>query len=77
MNLLNALKQGETGLLSQLKAVRQAIKALESGTKGSIPPDHVRTENPVVRKRMSAATRARISKKAKERWAKIRARRAK
>jgi hypothetical protein len=68
------LLQAERVMLEhRLKAVSQAITAL-TGTKGgwsSSGNKNKPTAKPVAKRRMSAAARAKISKAAKERWAKI------
>jgi hypothetical protein len=77
MDILVALKQEEVKLQRQLKGIQGAILALN----GSHPPAsraQLVNHNGVSRKRtMSAAVRAKISKTSKERWAKIRAEKAK
>jgi hypothetical protein len=71
MDIIAALKQEESKLRRQLGAVLGAIAALNGGGKTSsamrskTSPNHTR--------RMSAAVRAKISRTAKARWAKIRA----
>ena len=72
MDIIGALKQEESKLHRQLNAVQGAIAALKGQTKAPASPrtnlninNHKRT--------MSAAVRARISRTAKARWAKIRA----
>ena len=71
MNIIGALKQEESKLRRQLGGVLGAIAALNGGRKTSsamrskTSPNHKRT--------MSAAVRAKISRTAKARWAKIRA----
>jgi hypothetical protein len=62
MDIIGALKQEESKLHRQLNAVQGAIAALKGETEAT-----ART--------MSAAVRARISRTAKARWAKIRAER--
>jgi hypothetical protein len=67
MDILAALKQEESKLQQQLSAVQRAIAAL-SGAKSTA------LRNRSGRKRvMSAAAKAKMSKAAKERWAKIKA----
>jgi hypothetical protein len=78
MNIIGVLKQEESKLQLQLKAVQGAIVALNGGGKATALPRHTSSVNGAVPKRsMSAAVRARISRAAKARWAKIRAEKAK
>jgi len=78
MEIIEALKQEEAKLKKQLSAIRGAISALNGGTKIAVSPGHTSSPNGVRGKRtMSAAVRARISKTAKARWAKIRAEKSK
>jgi hypothetical protein len=78
MNIMLALKQEEAKLHKQLVAVQGAIAALNGGRKTVSSPRRASTPNGTHAKRtMSAAVRAKLSRKAKERWAKIRAERAK
>jgi len=78
MNIVEALKQEESKLQRQLMAVQGAIAALNSGGKAATLPGHTNSPNGAGGKRtMSAAVRARISRSAKARWAKIRAEKAK
>ena len=77
MNIVEALHSEEAKLQRQLAAVKSAIAALNGGTTAVVTPGHVSSPNGAIRKRtMSAAVRARISQKAKARWAKIRAEKA-
>jgi hypothetical protein len=73
MNIVEALHGEEAKLQRQLAAVKSAIAALNGGsTAASLGP--ATSSNGASGKRtMSAAVRARISQKAKARWAKIRA----
>jgi hypothetical protein len=74
MDIIGALKQEESKLHRQLHAVQGAIAALKGEPKAAATPKTNLTTNN--RKRtMSAAVRARISRTAKARWAKIRAER--
>jgi hypothetical protein len=77
MNIVEALHGEEANLQRQLAAVKSAIAALNGGsTAASLGP--ATSSNGASGKRtMSAAVRARISQKAKARWAKIRAEKAK
>lgn len=78
MNIIEALRQEESKLQRQLTAVQGAITALNGGAKTAGSPIRTSTPNGASGKRtMSAAVRARISRKAKARWAKIRAEKAK
>jgi hypothetical protein len=77
MDILAALRQEEVKLQRQLKGIQGAILALNGS---HLPPSRAQlvNHNGVSRKRtMSAAVRAKISKASKERWAKIRAEKAK
>jgi hypothetical protein len=70
MDILVALKQEETKLQGQLKAIQGAIIAMNGS--------HATSTGELVarggrRRTMSAAARARISKATKARWAKFRA----
>jgi hypothetical protein len=78
MDIIKVLRQEETKLQKQLSAVQQAIGALNGGTKRVASPGYTSGENGSHRKQtVSAAARAKMSKKAKERWARIRAEKAK
>jgi hypothetical protein len=78
MNIVEALHTEEGKLQRQLAAVRGAIAALNGGSTTTMSPGYVGSPNGMSPKRtMSAAVRARISRKAKARWAKIRAEKAK
>jgi hypothetical protein len=74
MDIIGALKEEESKLHRQLNAVQGAIAALKGEPKATATPKtRLNIKN---RKRtMSAAVRARISRTAKARWAKIRAER--
>jgi hypothetical protein len=77
MDIIEALRQEESKLRQQLMAVQGAIAALNGG-KTVASRRNVSSPNGTQRKRaMSAAVRARISRSAKARWAKIRAEKAK
>jgi hypothetical protein len=74
MDIIAALKQEESKLRRQLNVVQGAIAALNSDGKTSSAPRTNTGSNPTSgRRTMSAAVRARISRTAKARWAKIRA----
>ena len=74
MDIIGALKQEESKLQRQLTAVRGAIVALNGGSRPLVSPGPTSSSNGSSGKRtMSAAVRARISRTAKARWAKIRA----
>ena len=78
MNIVEALHSEESKLERQLAAVKSAITALNGSSTTAVSAGHVSSLNEASGKRtMSAAVRARISKKAKARWAKIRAEKAK
>jgi hypothetical protein len=74
MDILAALKQEEAKLQKQLTGIQGAIKAL-NGRASSIQP----TTKVVgrVKRVLSAAARAKISKATKARWAKFRAEKSK
>lgn len=72
MDIVQALKQEEAKLHRQLSSVQGAIAALNGSTKHA--SSHTSSNKVATPKRtMSAAVRARISQKAKARWAKIKA----
>jgi hypothetical protein len=74
MNIVQALHGEEVKLHRQLSAIQGAIAALNGGAKSVVSAG--RTSSPAStngKRTMSAAVRARISRKAKARWAKIRA----
>jgi len=73
MDIVEALKQEESKLHRQLNAVQGAIAALNSHAT-SINKSNLNGTNG--KRTMSAAVRARISRTAKARWAKIRAQKA-
>jgi hypothetical protein len=75
MDIIAALKEEESKLHRQLNAVQGAIAALKGGTnKASVTSRQRLNLNGTNGKRtMSAAVRAKISRTAKARWAKIRA----
>ena len=74
MHIIAALQQEETKLQRQLTAVQGAIAALNGGAKTVVPSGHASSSNGTSAKRtMSAAVRARISRTARARWARIKA----
>ena len=77
MNILAALKREEAKLQKQADKVRQQLDALRGAMK--ILSGKGDSAKPTGRKKrvMSAATKAKIGKATKERWAKIRAGKAK
>lgn len=78
MDIVQALKHEEQKLQKQLAAVEGAIAALNGGAKTVLSPRHDGSPNGAhVKRTMSAAVRAKLSRKAKERWAKIRAEKSK
>ena len=78
MDIIGALRQEESKLQRQLTAVQGAIAALNGSTKTVASRHQVSSPNGVRGKRtMSAAVRARISRSAKARWARIKAQKAK
>jgi len=78
MDIITVLRQEESKLQKQLTAVQGAIAALNGAAKTMASPRHASGPNGIGGKRtMSAAGRARISRAAKARWAKFRAKKAK
>ena len=78
MDIVEALKREEVKLQRQLAGVQGAITALNG--RGTTAVSAGRTSGSTVtssKRTMSAAVRARISRKAKARWAKIRVEKAK
>jgi hypothetical protein len=74
MDIVQALKQEEAKLHRQLTSIQGAIAALNGSSTKGVSSSHSRTAKAAAPKRtMSAAVRARISQKAKARWAKIKA----
>lgn len=71
MNILEALHSEEGKLHRQLSAIRGAIAALNGSAKPAVQIYSQKHTNG--RRQMSAATRAKISRRAKARWARIRA----
>jgi hypothetical protein len=70
MEILAALKQEEAKLQHQLTGIRSAIAAL-GGSFSSVTARRAKGARP--KRVVSPALRAHLSRKAKERWAKIRA----
>ena len=78
MDIIGALRQEESKLQRQLTAVRGAIAALNGSGKMALSLAHTSAPNVKSNKKtMSAAVRAKLSRLAKARWAKIRAEKAK
>jgi hypothetical protein len=78
MNILAALRQAEAKLKKQADTVRQQLDAVRAAVK--ILGREVSSSGKRIGKKkrvMSAATKAKISKATKERWAKLRAAKAK
>jgi hypothetical protein len=75
MDIIAALKEEESKLHRQLNAVQGAIAALNGAPKAlaTSRQKKVNLNRPSGKRTMSAAVRARISRTAKARWAKIRA----
>jgi hypothetical protein len=77
MDIIEALKQEESKLQQQLAAVQGAIAALNGGAKSSVSLGHASSPRGTKAKStLSAAARAKMSRSAKARWAKIRAEKA-
>ncbi len=74
MDILAALKQEEARLDKQLTGIRAAIAALNGRHSGE---SGVRKNRDGGKRTLSAAARAKISRAAKQRWAKFRAQKAK
>jgi len=79
MDIIDALKQEESKLRRHLSAVQGAIAELNGGGRGiAVSPVYKSSSNGASAKRtLSAAGRARISRAAKARWAKIKTEKAK
>ena len=78
MNIIGALKQEESKLQRQLKAVQVAIAALNGSGEAAVSSARTSSSNvPSAKRTMPAAVKARISRAAKARWAKIKAEKAK
>jgi hypothetical protein len=73
MDIVAALKQEEAKLQKQLTGVRGAILALGGARSVVSSGQGDRRRRAVAKRVMSAALRARLSKMAKERWARIKA----
>jgi len=76
MDIIGALRQEESKLRRQLTAVQGAIAALNGG-KTVASRRNVSPNGTDGKRTMSAAVRAKISRTAKARWAKIKAEKAK
>jgi len=72
MEILAALRQEEAKLQHQLTGIRSAIAALGNSYSGA-EPTSIAKRGGRAKRVVSAALRAHLSRKAKERWAKIRA----
>lgn len=80
MDILAVLKQEEVKLQKQLTGIRGAIAAFTGSpmsASGSGSGIKGKTTSAGVKRVVSAALRAKLSQKAKERWARIRAEKAK
>ena len=78
MDIIGALRLEESKLQQQLTSVQGAIAALNGSTETVTSRHQVSSPNAVGSKRtMSAVVRARISRSAKARWARIKAEKAK
>jgi hypothetical protein len=73
MDILIALKQEEAKLQKQLTGVRGAIVALGGASTAARSGQGHHVKKTGAKRVVSAALRARLSKMAKERWAKIKA----
>ena len=74
MDIIGALKQEASKLEQQLTAVQGAIAALNGGANTVVSPGRTGSGKSTKRKRtMSVAARAKMSRAAKLRWAKIKA----
>jgi hypothetical protein len=73
MDILAALKQEEAKLQKQLTGVRGAIVALGGARTAVSSSPGKRAKRTGAKRVVSAALRARLSKMAKERWARIKA----
>jgi hypothetical protein len=74
VKILEALHKEEANLSRQLGAIRNAIAALNSHSQPATSSSRGRSpKRTIFRRTMSAAVRAKISRKAKAGWAKIRA----
>jgi len=73
MDILAALKQEEAKLQKQLTGVRGAIVALGGARTVATSRSGNRAKKKGAKRVMSAALRAKLSRMAKERWAKIKA----
>jgi len=73
MNIVEALHREEAKLHRQLSAIQGAMAALNGSGKLVVSAGRISSPSTNGKRTMSAAVRARISRKAKARWAKIRA----
>jgi beta-phosphoglucomutase-like phosphatase (HAD superfamily) len=74
MDIIGALKQEASRLEQQLTAVQGAIAALNGTAKTAVSLGHASSQRGTkTRRTLSAAGRARMSRAAKARWAKIKA----
>jgi hypothetical protein len=77
MHIVEALRSEEAKLNRQLTAIQGAIAALNGGKTAAAPDRTGSATNTSVKRTMSAAVKAKIARSARERWAKIRAEKAK
>jgi len=73
MDIVQALKQEEAKLHRQLTSIQGALAVLNGGSTRGVSSSAGSPKTIAPKRTMSAAVRARISQKAKARWAKIRA----
>jgi hypothetical protein len=74
MDIIGALKQEEAKLEQRLTAVQGAIAALNGSANTLVSPGRIGSGKSTERKKtMSASARAKMSRAAKLRWAKIKA----
>jgi hypothetical protein len=72
MNIVEALHEEEAKLQTQLTAIQGAIAVLNGAAKTAVARSDQQSKR-TVKRTMPASVRARISRKAKARWAKIKA----
>jgi hypothetical protein len=78
MDIIGALKQEEAKLEQRLTAVQGAIAALNGGANTVVSPGRTGSgKSEKLKRTMSAAARAKMSRAAKLRWARIKAAKAK
>lgn len=77
MNIIHTLKQEESKLQRQLTALREAIAAFNGSANRTMSLGRITLHRKYGKRGMSAAGRAKISRAAKARWARIRAERSK